>query len=117
MHFKIVFAILTCSFLRAAALPEEFDISHLLVRQAQCQNPGFLPCYPAGSSSLGSPDFIDDPMSYLNSMTTSGIGDLRGKKKRESIIRRQAALCCSPAVKCLVLKNYNIPFCYVSFIG
>ncbi|PVH77318.1 hypothetical protein DL98DRAFT_638532 [Cadophora sp. DSE1049] len=115
MHIRSLFSLArVASFaLCAKATPGLAEVGGLSRRQDVCQNPGFIPCYPAGSVSLGSPDAYEDPLQYLNSMTMSGIGGLSAKMaRRDSIAKRQEALCCNPAVECLVLTTYNIPFCY-----
>jgi hypothetical protein len=116
MYTRTLFTIVqvAASTLFATATPSLADIGGFSKRQNVCQNPGFVPCYPAGSVSLGAPDAYEDPNQYLNSMTLSGIGGLSAKMaKRDLVTKRQEALCCNPAVQCLVLPDYNIPFCYV----
>ena len=83
---------------------------------AQCVDPGFVPCYPAGSQLGGIPTDNFDDTSVWASLQSITNGAILRRDLTNRLAARQDALCCNPdpAVQCLVLTDGNIPFCYVS---
>ena len=103
---------------------------------AQCATPGYVPCFPAGSSSsaggIAPSDFGDsgiwdslqgaasDPIQKEKSKRGSPVltNPVERRALGDRLAARQNALCCAPDPDkyCLLLTDGNIPFCYVSLL-
>lgn len=93
-----------------------FTLSLVARNNAQCVTPGYLLCMPAGSQLGGVPSDSFDDSAFWSSLQTVASLPIGRRALADGLVERQNSLCCSPDpdVECLVTKEDNIPFCYVS---
>ena len=92
--------------------------SIIAIINAQCVDPGFIPCYPAGSQLGGVPSDSFDDSGFWDSLQDVASLPIGRRDLANRLAARQEALCCSPDpdVECLVTNDEDIPFCYVCLI-
>ncbi|MCJ1246683.1 hypothetical protein MMC30_003892 [Trapelia coarctata] len=113
MYFQILSAALL------SLLPlSGFGVSQALERRQACAS-SYTQCSPASAASTSvpsigsglSPMYVD----LLNSVSGITVKKRGVSHKVEGLLRRAVGLCCVEGTDCLLLKGFNLPFCYDKF--